>query len=54
MITLCSYPTLFGVADNNGYGLKVFSFMRLASAPHDLSEIHCLFFGSHRRRDVCA
>jgi glutathione S-transferase len=30
MITLCSYPTLFGVADNNGYGLKVFAFMRLA------------------------
>ena len=30
MITLYSYPTLFGVADNNGYGLKVFAFMRLA------------------------
>jgi len=29
MITLYSYPTLFGVADNNGYGLKVFAFMRL-------------------------
>src|SRR5580658_6636295 len=31
MITLYSYPSLFGVADNNGYGLKVFAFMRLAS-----------------------
>ena len=30
MITLYSYPTLFGVADNNGYGLKVFAFMRMA------------------------
>ena len=30
MITLYSYPKLFGVADNNGYGLKVFAFMRLA------------------------
>jgi glutathione S-transferase len=30
MITLYSYPTLYGVADNNGYGLKVFAFMRLA------------------------
>jgi glutathione S-transferase len=29
MITLYSYPTLFGVADNNGYGLKVFAFMRM-------------------------
>jgi len=33
MITLYSYPTLFGVADNNGYGLKVFAFMRLTSLP---------------------
>jgi glutathione S-transferase len=33
MITLYSYPELFGVADNNGYGLKVFAFMRLAGAP---------------------
>ncbi len=30
MITLYSYPTLFGVADNNGYGLKVCAFLRLA------------------------
>jgi glutathione S-transferase len=33
MITLYSYPELFGVADNNGYGLKVFAFMRLAGLP---------------------
>ena len=33
MITLYSYPSLFGVADNNGYGLKVFAFMRLADLP---------------------
>jgi glutathione S-transferase len=33
MITLYSYPQLFGVADNNGYGLKVFAFMQLAGVP---------------------
>jgi hypothetical protein len=33
MITLYSYPQLFGVADNNGYGLKVFAFTRLAGVP---------------------
>ena len=33
MITLYSYPTLFGVADNNGYGLKVFAFLKLAHVP---------------------
>lgn len=33
MITLYSYPTLFGVADNNGYGLKVCAFLRLAKLP---------------------
>lgn len=30
MIVLYSYPQLSGVADNNGYGLKVFAFLRLA------------------------
>ncbi|GJG94653.1 glutathione S-transferase family protein [Cupriavidus pauculus] len=30
MPTLYSYPELFGVADNNAFGLKVFAFMRLA------------------------
>ncbi len=33
MITLYSYPELFGAADNNGYGLKVFAFLRLAAVP---------------------
>ena len=33
MITLYSYPELFGVADNNGYGLKVFAFLRLTKVP---------------------
>ena len=33
MITLYSYPPLFGVADNNGYGLKVFAYLRLAGLP---------------------
>src|SRR3982750_490013 len=30
MITLYSYPGLFGVADNNPFGLKVFAFLKLA------------------------
>ncbi len=33
MITLYSYPELFGVADNNGYGLKVYAFLKLAGVP---------------------
>ncbi len=33
MLTLYSYPTLFGVADNNAYGLRVFAFLRLAGVP---------------------
>jgi glutathione S-transferase len=33
MLTLYSYPTLFGIADNNGYGLKVFAFLKLAGVP---------------------
>ena len=33
MLTLYSYPPLFGVADNNGYGLKVFAFLKLADVP---------------------
>ena len=28
MLTLFSYPDLFGVADNNPYGLKVFAFLK--------------------------
>ena len=33
MLTLFSYPPLFGVADNNGYGLKVYAFLKLAGVP---------------------
>jgi glutathione S-transferase len=29
MITLFSYPDLFGLADNNPYGLKIFAFLKL-------------------------
>jgi glutathione S-transferase len=29
MPTLFSYPELYGVADNNGYGLKVYAFLKL-------------------------
>ena len=29
MLTLYSYPDLFGVADNNPYGLKVYAFLNL-------------------------
>lgn len=35
MITLYSYPELFGVADNNGYGLKIVAFLRLAGLPFE-------------------
>ena len=31
MIALYSYPALFGVADNNPFGLKVFAFLKLAA-----------------------
>jgi glutathione S-transferase len=33
MITLYSYSELCGVADNNGYGLKIYAFLRLAGLP---------------------
>jgi glutathione S-transferase len=33
MIALYSYPELFGVTDNNPYGLKVFAFLRLCRLP---------------------
>ncbi|MFG1305531.1 glutathione S-transferase family protein [Xanthobacter autotrophicus] len=35
MLTLYSYPELFGVADNNGYGLKVFAYLKLAGVPFE-------------------
>jgi glutathione S-transferase len=33
MITLYSYPELFGVADNNPFGLKVYAFLKLTGLP---------------------
>ena len=33
MLTLYSYPPLFGVADNNGYGLKIFAFLQVSRIP---------------------
>jgi len=33
MLTLYSWPELCGVADNNGYGLKVYAFLKLAGVP---------------------
>ena len=33
MLTLFSYPELYGVADNNPYGLKVFAFLKLCGLP---------------------
>ena len=33
VITLYSYPELFGVADNNPYGLKTFAFLKLSRLP---------------------
>ncbi len=33
MLTLYSYPELFGVADNNPYGLKIFAFLKLTKVP---------------------
>ncbi len=47
MIVLYSYPTLFGVADNNGYGLKVFAFLRLVGLPFRHEH---LFDASHAPR----
>ena len=33
MLTFYSYPELFGVADNNPYGLKTFAFLKLTKVP---------------------
>jgi glutathione S-transferase len=35
MITLFSYPDLFGVEDNNPYGLKIFAFLKLCALPFE-------------------
>ena len=47
MLTLYSYPSLFGVADNNGYGLKVYAFLRLCGVPFHHEHI---FDASHAPR----
>jgi glutathione S-transferase len=39
MLTLYSYPDLFGVADNNPFGLKVFAFLRLCRLPFEHQHI---------------
>ncbi len=33
MIQLYSYPELFGLADNNPFGLKVWAFLKLTGVP---------------------
>src|SRR5438045_1896157 len=33
VLTLYSYPQLFGVADNNPFGLKVYAFLKLSDLP---------------------
>jgi hypothetical protein len=35
MITLYSYPGLYGLEDNNPYGQKVFAFLRLCRLPFE-------------------
>jgi glutathione S-transferase len=35
MLTLYSYPELYGLEDNNPYGLKVFAFLRLCGLPFE-------------------
>ena len=35
MITLYSYPELFGLEDNNPFGLKVFAFLKLTGLPFE-------------------
>ena len=39
MITLYSYPQLFGLPDNNPFGLKVDTFLRLAKIPFQTKHI---------------
>jgi len=40
MLTLFSYPELFGVADNNPYGLKIFAFLKLCAL--EFRHVHIL------------
>lgn len=39
MITLYSYPGLYGLEDNNPYGLKVFAFLKLCGLPFEQRHI---------------
>ncbi|CEK11725.1 glutathione S-transferase family protein [Legionella hackeliae] len=39
MLVLYSYPELFGVPDNNPYGLKVDTFLRLTQIPYKLKHV---------------
>lgn len=39
MVVLYSYPQLFGLPDNNPFGLKVDSFLRLAQIPYQHEHI---------------
>ncbi|WP_188262744.1 glutathione S-transferase C-terminal domain-containing protein [Azospirillum tabaci] len=39
MITLYTYPSLYGLADNNPYGLKVVAFLRLCGLPYQQKHI---------------
>lgn len=39
MITLYSYPELFGLPDNNPFGLKVDTFLRIAKIPYQTEHI---------------
>lgn len=50
MITLYSYPGLYGVADNNGYGLKVWAFLRLAGI--DFRHAHVVDTAEAPRRQL--
>ena len=42
MLTLYSYPPLFGVADNNGYGLKVYAFRSSRASRSSMSTFSTL------------
>ena len=39
MITLYSYPPMFGLPDNNPFGLKVDTFLRLTQIEYSLKHI---------------
>ena len=53
MLTLYSYPTLFGVADNNGYGLKVFAFLKLTGVSFRHEHIFDIKNGTEQTPQNC-